>query len=539
MKLALCVRIKRRDGKILRTTSHDKDIPVTASGYEGTYRSAAALAPSEMQFRATLAVDGLDITGVLAQATGIPENLVAAGVYDMARVTVFEVDWSDPSEVRELVYGVLGNKRRTEEGRLQMEIRTLAQLLNQDQGDVYLRRCRAELGSGSEATVLRRCGVDMAAYTFDDQVSSPVSRAAFVVGTLTQDAGYFSKGTVEFLSGENTGAVREIRIHEAGGVLLLYDPLPFDVTAGDDVRVKAGCDKTIATCNSKFLNAVNFRGEPDIPGEGFMARSSGQPPQSKPGGQSIFGAALQIAGAIIGSYFGPLGAYIGSMVALAIAPVSGGRSVGPKADDLRVTTSTSGNRIPYVAGQFFVDGNIVWAKEISEVSRTKRVGKSLFSSGTKVTTFTYFGTFAVSLCEGPITSITRIWAYEKLIYDARPLEVREAEFLARSLQFNFLGIEFSQVADLNADLEAVMTIYTGTDDQGPDPTIANEGGSSDDDVPAFRGQAYVVFNELPLDQFGYGARIPQLRFEICRPLPEIPAPGASDDNDGDDVLVTA
>jgi len=222
-----------------------------------------------------------------------------------------------------------------------------------------------------------------------------------------------------------------------------------------------------------------------------------------------------------------------------VFPYDGGSAQGPRADDLQITSSTAGKRIPYIVGRFVTDGNVIWGQELIEKKKTKRVGKSLFSSGTKVTTYSYFFTGAIGLCEGPISGILRIWAYGKLIYDARPLEEREAEFEARAAQTVNFGI-FGNVTfpgtDLNAQLEDVMTVYLGTDDQEPDPVIQELEGGSDADVPAFRGLAYVVFNELPLDQFDYGARVPQLRFEVCRPLPEVPAPSVDDDNTGDEVL---
>jgi uncharacterized phage protein (TIGR02218 family) len=35
---------------------------------------------------------------------------------------------------------------------------------------------------------------------------------------------------------------------------------------GDTFEVVAGCDRTFATCKSKFNNVRNFRGFPHIPG---------------------------------------------------------------------------------------------------------------------------------------------------------------------------------------------------------------------------------------------------------------------------------
>ena len=48
----------------------------------------------------------------------------------------------------------------------------------------------------------------------------------------------------------------------------------------------------------------------------------------------------------------------------------------------------------------------------------------------------------------------------------------------------------------------------------PDPFIAAKMGAAN--TPAYRGTAYVVFEELPLERFGN--RMPQLSFEVFRPI---------------------
>ena len=63
------------------------------------------------------------------------------------------------------------------------------------------------------------------------------------------------------------------------------------------------------------------------------------------------------------------------------------------------------------------------------------------------------------------------------------------------------------VHDLN------MRIYKGAEDQVPDPVIeATEGAGM---APAYRGTAYVVFEDLELEAFGN--RVPQFSFEVSRP----------------------
>ena len=48
--------------------------------------------------------------------------------------------------------------------------------------------------------------------------------------------------------------------------LQLQEALPFGVAVGDTAVLEAGCDRRLETCRDKFGNAVNFRGEPRVPG---------------------------------------------------------------------------------------------------------------------------------------------------------------------------------------------------------------------------------------------------------------------------------
>jgi hypothetical protein len=47
---------------------------------------------------------------------------------------------------------------------------------------------------------------------------------------------------------------------EATGAFALKLDLPFDLAAGDGYSLAAGCDKTLASCKTKFDNVENFRG---------------------------------------------------------------------------------------------------------------------------------------------------------------------------------------------------------------------------------------------------------------------------------------
>jgi len=44
---------------------------------------------------------------------------------------------------------------------------------------------------------------------------------------------------------------------------------------GDRIALRHGCDKSFATCVSRFGNAENFRGEPHLPGNDLLTRYPG------------------------------------------------------------------------------------------------------------------------------------------------------------------------------------------------------------------------------------------------------------------------
>lgn len=200
---------------------------------------------------------------------------------------------------------------------------------------------------------------------------------------------------------------------------------------------------------------------------------------------------LSVAGGALGAVFGPAGAIagriagalVGNMVDHAVLG-PGDKSVsGPRLADLDVMASTEGAPIPRVYGRARLSGQVIWATPLEEVVSTNTTssgGKGFGGPATTTTTYTYFANFAVGLCEGEIGRIGRIWA------DGKPLDT----------------------TNLN------IRVHRGTEEQTVDDLIAAREGA--DNAPAYRGHAYVVFERLPLADFGN--RIPQLSFEIIRPI---------------------
>jgi hypothetical protein len=190
-----------------------------------------------------------------------------------------------------------------------------------------------------------------------------------------------------------------------------------------------------------------------------------------PSGVSILGAT--ITGAAIGGAIGTLaGNYADGALFGRKTRVSGARL-----SDLQAQTSSEGAAIPRVWGRARIAGQVIWAARFKEsAGETESGGKG--GGGTVATNYSYTASFAVGLCEGVISRIGRIWADGKVL-DQTGMTLR---------------------------------VYQGTEQQSPDPLIELIEGAGA--APAFRGLAYAVFEDLPLEKFGN--RVPQLQFEVFR-----------------------
>jgi uncharacterized phage protein (TIGR02218 family) len=250
--LATCWRLERADGWVRGFTDHDRELVVDGL----TYVASTGFLPSAIKTASDLSVDNLDVDGFLDDAALRAEDLIA-GLFDGARIEVFIVNWADLGQGRLLLRkGFLGEIKRADQ-RFSAEIRGLSNRLQQTAGKLYSRLCRVDLGSSE-------CGVALGPRTDTYAVTQVI--AADTVRVVTARAtGYFTFGKATFTTGANAGAVNEVLLHD-GQTIRLFVPMPRPIVVGDQIVLVAGCDKTPETCNAKFANILNFRGEPHIPG---------------------------------------------------------------------------------------------------------------------------------------------------------------------------------------------------------------------------------------------------------------------------------
>jgi len=232
--------------------------------------------------------------------------------------------------------------------------------------------------------------------------------------------------------------------------------------------------------------------------------------------------ALSIVGTVAGSIIGlaagapALGAQIGFLAGGVIGGAAFPEKTfieGPRLSDLDFQSSAYGLPIAAVFGTKRLAGNVIWATQIKETRKETRIesaGGKGGGSGQVAVSFTYSVDMAVAICEGPIVGIRKVWADTKLVYNSST-GASVGEQIASLIQLR-LEIEGGSTQILNTFAPGAIgsaLIYKGTETQDPDPTIETDKGVGD--VPAYRGLAYIVFDELQLANFGN--RIPNFTFE--------------------------
>ncbi|MBC7132688.1 MAG: DUF2163 domain-containing protein [Roseovarius sp.] len=262
----------RRDGVVMGFTDHDRALTFDGIAFRpGTGMSARAVEEST-----GLAVNNTEAFGALSDE-GISEAEIEAGRYDGARLRAWVVNWQDVAERLEIFAGSLGDIRRAG-GAFEAELRGLTDALNVPLGRVYQKRCSAVLGD-------RDCTFDLdtPGYVAERPAEDVQDNRVFRFSQMGGFAGdWFRHGVLRVTSGAAAGLAGLIKrdtVAGAGRVIELWHPLGTRVAPGDGVRIEAGCDKAMATCQLKFDNLLNFQGFPDIPGDDWVITDPAKSPR--------------------------------------------------------------------------------------------------------------------------------------------------------------------------------------------------------------------------------------------------------------------
>ncbi|WP_445360374.1 hypothetical protein ACJJIL_17665 [Microbulbifer sp. EKSA005] len=162
-------------------------------------------------------------------------------------------------------------------------------------------------------------------------------------------------------------------------------------------------------------------------------------------------------------------------------------------DDIKVQTSKAGVPRPIIFGKVLpVIGNII-ATTAPKIVKKKEKQKSGKGGGsTEVVNEEVYRTYAIRICEGPITGISRVWRNNELVYDRDSIDSTQATN----------NLAFLRIAEF----------FLGDWDQMPSAVMQAAFGVSE--VHAYRGTCYMVIDNENLTSTG-GA-IPQFAFEVER-----------------------
>ncbi len=259
--LAFCWRLERRDGVTIGVTSHDRDMTVDGV----VYRAAPGVVPSAIRRGIGLDTDSMDVKGAIT-SDAINAVDLEAGKWDGTALSLHLTEWTEPGALwLELTRGELGSVERQGDS-FSVELTGPGAALQKPVAPETSPGCRALLGDAA-------CRIDLAHHRRVVAVSDAAAEVVTVGGGGLTPGDYVF-GTLRWMGGANCGLTQSIIANDAGSVTLADSPA-FAVVPGAQALLTQGCDKQMATCSARFGNAINFRGEPYLPGMDLLTRYPG------------------------------------------------------------------------------------------------------------------------------------------------------------------------------------------------------------------------------------------------------------------------
>jgi len=279
--LTTLLQINRLDGQVFYFTNREEGLTYNLN----YYAPYSGYMPSALDTKINMSVDNQSIIGILNSDT-ITQADIRAGLFDFANVKLSAVNYKDlgMGEMSMLV-GKFG-EAVLEGNQFTIELRGMAQLLQQKMGELYLIPCPATFGDA-------RCGINALdpAYTKSFTVSAIIvdeERRTFQTNSLVDTTGYFNSGLVTFDgNAANPGVVMDVKVYTLLQTnppdpidlsqIELYEPMASNIQIGDSGTILVGCPKSLEACKTKFLqsNHLRYRGFPHLIGATTALRGAG------------------------------------------------------------------------------------------------------------------------------------------------------------------------------------------------------------------------------------------------------------------------
>ena len=222
------------------------------------YNSISANDLNELKTNIDVEEDNGEISNLIVSDI-IESNDILSGLYDGADVELFLLDKITNEKII-LLNGIISSIEY-KDNIFNAKVKGLKSKLNKVIGEVYTPLCRCKFCD-------KKCGLNKNDFTFNGEIFSIISNTEFQTNSsdiINKADGYFENGVIEFISGKNNGFKTEIKQFKNNSIILSTE-LPYELKSGDQFKITVGCDKEFSTCCNIFNNAINFRGEPHLPG---------------------------------------------------------------------------------------------------------------------------------------------------------------------------------------------------------------------------------------------------------------------------------
>lgn len=197
--LAICWKITRKDGEVYAFTSCDEDLVIDGI----TYKSMNMSETTAFETTGDATVSNMEIDTFLDH-DDVTQIDLETGLFDSADVEVCIVNYEDLGQGKlKVLKGEFGEVEIGDDI-AKVELRSMAQKLNQKIGRKYTNQCDADLGDA-------RCGVDLSEYEETGTITHVVNRKQFGDTSRTESEEYFRYGIITFTSGYNNGYSFEIK----------------------------------------------------------------------------------------------------------------------------------------------------------------------------------------------------------------------------------------------------------------------------------------------------------------------------------------
>lgn len=257
--LVRCWKITTKDNDILGFTTSSQNLT-----YDGIlYHYFSAKNMEKLNLNLDIKSDESALENIISHEL-INENDVISGKYNGAKIEIFLLD-SENTEFGcvNLLTGFV-DEIISDGNNFVAKVLGLKDKINKTIGDLYSPLCRANFCD-------KKCKLNIDNFKYNGTVIAGANSKNSFQSNVVKEDNYFNYGYVEFTSGKNIGQKVEIQQFK-GGFFILKLILPQIVEINDKFNVFVGCSKEFSTCCEKFKNAINFRGEPHLPGINIIFR---------------------------------------------------------------------------------------------------------------------------------------------------------------------------------------------------------------------------------------------------------------------------